>query len=645
MIESNYDLSKELGNLNNDFNNFYIKLLNQAKESISSIRREFYLYNDIIQKYSKNSKEYEIEKVIEQFLEKKGSADINKDGLFSELKNQIKEYYEMTANIYRENHIEKIRELNENLNNNILFMLSIPKTRNFTDSSVDILNSSKFYQGFYDDKNEEEEEKEENEDSELIIKCNFCQNNKNIFLCEKCNILLCSDCTKKHNYSENNENGNHNFINLSIIKTKTEQSKLLFLKSINHLIKFILINSNNLLKKEKIKSIEINKSNNNLKIDYIKRKFEYPYTANYNDVESLTEFLKRITPNTPDIKEESNLNKNNNNSFHISEMNKELIFSIKKVFEDKKINLYEENMNIIENEFYSDDDFINECYVNKSEAEYDLIKNNYFFVINPIPFRSIQCFEAKKSKEILIKQIKSQLNIENDNIFISSNNISYFIDNILRTNTFFKLSLDDIRNIYPNLNFLYEIKMIVDDLFSNILDPGNDLDFKGNFILPNKSLNLYRGSEKYDPPYGWTGIGLKVLGKYENDEWLNKKDKSSSWAIAYHGVGRISTFDEIKNMIKDIVYEGLKPGPSQIKCHFNDKRHSGKKIGTGVYLTPSINLAEEYSGIIPFNNKKYNIVIMAKVMINKIKEPEDINYWILNKEYIRPYRILLKEKI
>ena len=116
MIESNYDLSKELGNLNNDFNNFYIKLLNQAKESISSIRREFYWYNDIIQKYSKNSKEYEIEKVIEQFLEKKGSADINKDGLFSELKNQIKEYYEMTANIYRENHIEKIRELNENLN-------------------------------------------------------------------------------------------------------------------------------------------------------------------------------------------------------------------------------------------------------------------------------------------------------------------------------------------------------------------------------------------------------------------------------------------------------------------------------------------------------------------------------------------------
>lgn len=640
MIESHYDLTKELGNLNNDFNNFYIKLLNQAKEYISSIRKEFHLYNDIIQNYSKTSKKYEIEKVIEEYLEEKGNGELNKDGFCSNLINQIKDFNEMTANIYADNHIEKIKELNENLNN-ILFQLSTPKTGNFTDSSVDILNSSKFYQGFYDDKNEE---KEENEDSELIIKCSFCLNNTNIYLCEKCNILLCTDCAKKHNYSENNENGIHEFKNLSNIKTKTEQSKFLFLKSISHLIEIILINSNNLLKKEKIKIVEINRSNNNLKIDYIKRKFEYPYITNYNDADSLTEFLKKITPNTPNPKEESILNKFANNSFHISEMQKELILSIKKIFEDKKINLYKESMNIIENEFYSDDDFVNECNVNKSEAAYDLIKNNYFYVINSIPFKTIPCFDAKKSKEILIKQIKSQLNIQNDNIFISYDNISYFIDNILRTNTFFELSLDNIRNIYPNLNFLYEIKMIVDDLFSNILDTAIYLDYKGNFILPNKSLNLYRGSEKYDPPYGWIGIGLKVLGKYENDEWLNKKDRSSSWAIAYHGVGRISTFDEIKNMIKDIVYEGLKPGPSQIKCHLKDKRHIGKKIGTGVYLTPSINLAEEYSGIIPFNNKQYNIVIMAKVMINKIKEPEDINYWILNKEYIRPYRILLKEK-
>ena len=56
-------------------------------------------------------------------------------------------------------------------------------------------------------------------------------------------------------------------------------------------------------------------------------------------------------------------------------------------------------------------------------------------------------------------------------------------------------------------------------------------------------------------------------------------------------------------------------------------------------------MAEEFSGIIPFNNKKYRIVLMTKVLIEKIKEPEDYNYWILNNKYIRVYRILLKEKI
>ena len=36
---------------------------------------------------------------------------------------------------------------------------------------------------------------------------------------------------------------------------------------------------------------------------------------------------------------------------------------------------------------------------------------------------------------------------------------------------------------------------------------------------------------------------------------------------------------------------------------------------------------------------------MARVLIDKIREPEDINYWILNKENVRVYRILLKEKL
>ena len=35
---------------------------------------------------------------------------------------------------------------------------------------------------------------------------------------------------------------------------------------------------------------------------------------------------------------------------------------------------------------------------------------------------------------------------------------------------------------------------------------------------------------------------------------------------------------------------------------------------------------------------------MVKVKIDKIREPKDINYiWVLNKDYVRAYRILLKK--
>ena len=76
-----------------------------------------------------------------------------------------------------------------------------------------------------------------------------------------------------------------------------------------------------------------------------------------------------------------------------------------------------------------------------------------------------------------------------------------------------------------------------------------------------------------------------------------------------------------------------------------DKRHPDQEIGAGVYLTPDINIAERFSGRILINKKKYKVVLMAKVLIDKIREPEDINYWILDKEYIRFYRILVKESI
>ena len=45
-----------------------------------------------------------------------------------------------------------------------------------------------------------------------------------------------------------------------------------------------------------------------------------------------------------------------------------------------------------------------------------------------------------------------------------------------------------------------------------------------------------RGGFDYNPPLDWKGIGLNVLGKYDNgnNDWLNNNGNNNEWAVAYH---------------------------------------------------------------------------------------------------------------
>ena len=384
--------------------------------------------------------------------------------------------------------------------------------------------------------------------------------------------------------------------------------------------------------------------------NYIKRKFIFPYMDNFDnfDLNPQIEFLQK---SNSFLKNELNIDvKDLNNSFHISEMSKSLLSSIKNIFIDEKINLFKEALSIIESNFYSfDEDFVEEKYKfedNKYESEFNVNKNKFYYSITLTPMRTkydYSFYDFKIIKENLIDKFSSNLDIERDNILVSFNK-SIFIDYFMRTNEFFSLSYVKIKYNYENLIELHELKMI-NDLLCVEYEMNVSLDYRGNFIIPNKSLNFKRGTEKYDPPYGWYGFGLKVIDKYENNEWLDDTTESSEWAIAYHGFGRFLSNDKIKQILKNTgaIEEALYSESSQIRCHHNDKRHPGKKIGTGVYLTQSINIAEGFSGVVQFNKKQYKIVLMLKVLINKIRQPEDLNYWILNQKDIRVYRILLKE--
>ena len=161
-------------------------------------------------------------------------------------------------------------------------------------------------------------------------------------------------------------------------------------------------------------------------------------------------------------------------------------------------------------------------------------------------------------------------------------------------------------------------------------------DYRGNCLYFNTSGNIKRGSEIYDPPYGFLALGIKVIGKYNDDNWLTCKNEYSEWAIAYHPIFYFES-------IRKISEEGLIPGDSQDKKNQNDKRHPGKRIKEGIYLYSKIQLAEDKARVIWFNNKGYKFIIMTRVLIKNIMEPEETkSCWILEKEYVRSYRLLVK---
>ena len=83
---------------------------------------------------------------------------------------------------------------------------------------------------------------------------------------------------------------------------------------------------------------------------------------------------------------------------------------------------------------------------------------------------------------------------------------------------------------YQKLKKLKEIHtelMKICDLNNNILD------FRGNKIN-GWSINEKRGNKNYEAPKGWIGIGLKVIGNYEGDDWINNKSNDEVCCLSWN---------------------------------------------------------------------------------------------------------------
>ena len=180
------------------------------------------------------------------------------------------------------------------------------------------------------------------------------------------------------------------------------------------------------------------------------------------------------------------------------------------------------------------------------------------------------------------------------------------------------------------------------------------MDSKGD-KYENWCKHRIRGGEQYIPPTkDWYGIGLNVKNKYENNEWLDNKNKKGEYAIAYLGINTFlknkeQILEDTKsyiNKISNIISNKLYQFESNIKLKGFCCEECGPKCGEGVCLFQNPKYAENSAGIIDIAGFKIKIILMCRVNPLKIRQPKNFPFcWILNPttDEIRPYRILIKK--
>ena len=249
-------------------------------------------------------------------------------------------------------------------------------------------------------------------------------------------------------------------------------------------------------------------------------------------------------------------------------------------------------------------------------------------------------------------KLSEKLNISSDNIiFTNIHHGSLGSDLVLLNST--NENEDKIKSLEQdndlNIERIKE-KPFLDalEISPKILDPLGDR-------YSDWGENEIRGGEKYIPPgKGWIGIGLNVLGKYDNGDnsWLDYRNRNGEFAIAYLGFNnfknekqQIISDNNIAQNIIQLQKEKLYKNEKDIrdKTFFNIFR---RNCGDGICLFQNPDYAEFSAGILEINKFKIKILLMCRVNPKKIRQPENHNYcWILNptSDEIRPYRILIKK--
>ena len=167
--------------------------------------------------------------------------------------------------------------------------------------------------------------------------------------------------------------------------------------------------------------------------------------------------------------------------------------------------------------------------------------------------------ELEKFKNNLKKKLSKDYNIPEDKIIVTyPQKGSLRLQVIFQSDEFNELDTDEIKRKFIFINDdEYQEFATLKEIHSDVIMEGcklskNQLDSRGNRI-DGWGENQYRGNLEYNPPLGWTGIGLKVLDKFENNKWLDFQNLDGEWCVAYHGVGRGLSNGQVKAVVGLIV--------------------------------------------------------------------------------------------
>lgn len=193
--------------------------------------------------------------------------------------------------------------------------------------------------------------------------------------------------------------------------------------------------------------------------------------------------------------------------------------------------------------------------------------------------------------------------------------------------------------------FFKAFSQVMEDAGHRVSAPAHEIfDFRWNqdYRTAQESDPTVRAGVIYHVPVGWKKFALRVFGRFEGgNAWLSLDGRPGEWAVAYHGT-QVEAMPAILN-------GGMKAGERQAYKDFVDKR-TGEKIGTGIYCTPNLATAAEYSPCSEVEGRKMQFVFQCRVRPEAIKRiHEEVGresgaYWLINDASdIRPYGVLVRE--